>query len=143
MAPHGADPHIAAETPPPTGTRTHTPAKHERKQQLRAQSESLVVIRHVAVFCNAIYHDNEYAQYCYRGHFKIYIYIFFMHFKNTFPINWSQCTTPLYAVSNGGTVQYGTVKYAIMFVSIVRSCEWYQNSEPYRTTFLVPFRWGT
>ncbi len=42
-----------------------------------------------------------------------------------------------------GTVRYSTVRYAIMSVSIVRSCEWYQNSEPYRTTFLVPFRWGT
>ncbi len=42
-----------------------------------------------------------------------------------------------------GTVQYTTVRYAIMSVSIVRSCEWYQNSEPYRTTFLVPFCWGT
>ncbi len=42
-----------------------------------------------------------------------------------------------------GTVRYSTVQYAIMSISIVRSCEWYQNSEPYRTTFLVPFRWGT
>ncbi len=29
----------------------------------------MVATRHV--FGNAIYHDNEYAQYCYRGHFKI------------------------------------------------------------------------
>lgn len=27
--------------------------------------------RHVLIYGNAIYHDNESAQYCYRGHFKI------------------------------------------------------------------------
>ncbi len=42
-----------------------------------------------------------------------------------------------------GTVLYSTIWYAIMSVSIVRSCEWYQNSEPHRKKFLVPFRWGT
>ncbi len=31
-----------------------------------------------------------------------------------------------------------TVQYIIISVSIVRSCEWYQNSEPYRTTFWYP-----
>ncbi len=30
-----------------------------------------VTDRHVQVFGNAIYHDNKYARYCYRGHFKI------------------------------------------------------------------------
>ncbi len=31
-----------------------------------------------------------------------------------------------------GTVRYSTVRYVIISVSTVRSCEWYQNSEPYR-----------
>ncbi len=53
-------------------------------------------------------------------------------------------TTLIYNKSIGSfplssTVRYSTVRYAIMSVSIVRSCEWYKNSEPYRTTFLVPF----
>ncbi len=39
-------------------------------------------------------------------------------------------------------VQDSTVRYAITSISIVRSCEWYQNSELYRTTFLGHFYWG-
>ncbi len=35
-------------------------------------------------------------------------------------------------------VRFGTVRYAIISVSIVRSCEWYQNSKPYHTTFCYP-----
>ncbi len=42
-----------------------------------------------------------------------------------------------------GTIQYSTVRYAIMSFSIVRSCEWYQNSEAYHTTFMGPIHWGT
>lgn len=40
-------------------------------------------------------------------------------------------------------VQFSTVQYAIFYVSIVRSCEWYQNSELDRTTFLGPFSMGS
>ncbi len=29
-----------------------------------------ILIRNVLVFSNPIYHDNEHARYCYRGHFK-------------------------------------------------------------------------
>ncbi len=44
-----------------------------------------------------------------------------MFFIGSFPLSW-----------------YGSVQYAIISVSTVRSCEWYQNSEPYRTTFWYP-----
>ncbi len=33
--------------------------------------------RHVPVFGNVIYQDNEYARHCYRGHFKIQIIIIY------------------------------------------------------------------
>lgn len=38
------------------------------------------------------------------------------------------------------TLQYRT---QILAISIVRSYEWQPNSEPYRTTFLGPFGWGS
>ncbi len=43
------------------------------------------------MFGNAIYHDIEHAQYCYRGHNteNNYLLQIISNFKNTFPINWS------------------------------------------------------
>ncbi len=41
------------------------------------------------------------------------------------------------------TERNGSLQYGRQLFPFVRSCEWYQNKEPYRTTFLVPFCRGT
>ncbi len=43
----------------------------EQDEGLDPETKAENPSRHVPVFSNAIYHDNEYARYCYRGHFKI------------------------------------------------------------------------